>query len=115
MGVSQNWRYLSGEPHDKDHNILGSVLGSPMPIQPSKGPTYGGTRRISRPRHFASVLLVALPSSRFQQGLGVKAQVSSTWGPYLEGQGDLVTWLIIGITRVTMWFIGVIRLLTKFP
>ena len=36
-------------------------------------------------------------------------------GSYLEGQGDLVSRLTIGITRVTIWFIGVINLLTKSP
>ena len=35
--------------------------------------------------------------------------------PYLEGQGDLVGGLIIGISRVTIWVIGVIKLLTKSP
>ena len=36
--------------------------------------------------------------------------------PYLEGQGDLVSGLIIrGISRVIMWIIGVIKLLTKSP
>ena len=35
--------------------------------------------------------------------------------PYLEGQGDLVSGLIMGITRVTIWVIGVINLLTKSP
>ena len=34
---------------------------------------------------------------------------------YLEGQGDLVSGLIMGITRVTIWVIGVINLLTKSP
>ena len=34
---------------------------------------------------------------------------------YLEGQGDLVTRLIMGITRVTIWVIGSIDLLTKYP
>ena len=36
-------------------------------------------------------------------------------GSYLEGQGDLVSRLIIGIFRVTIWVIGVINLLTKSP
>ena len=36
-------------------------------------------------------------------------------GLYLEGQGDLVTRLIRGRTRVTIWVIGVINLLTKSP
>ena len=35
--------------------------------------------------------------------------------PYLEGQGDLVTRLIMGIIGVTMWVIGVINLLTESP
>ena len=34
---------------------------------------------------------------------------------YLEGQGDLVTRLIMGIIGVTIWVIKVINLLTKSP
>ena len=34
---------------------------------------------------------------------------------YLEGQGDLVSRLIMGIIGVTIWVIGVINLLTKSP
>ena len=34
---------------------------------------------------------------------------------YLEGQGGLVSRLIRGITRVTIWVLGVITLLTKSP
>ena len=34
---------------------------------------------------------------------------------YLEGQGDLVSRLIMGISGVTIWVIGVINLLTKSP
>ena len=34
---------------------------------------------------------------------------------YFEGQGNLVTRLIMGILRVTIWVIGVINLLTKSP
>ena len=33
----------------------------------------------------------------------------------LKGQGDLVSGSIMGITRVTIWAIGVINLLTKSP
>ena len=33
----------------------------------------------------------------------------------MEGQGDLVTRLIMGIIGVTIWVIGVINLLTKSP
>ena len=29
MGVSQNWGYRFGGPHNKDYSILGSILGSP--------------------------------------------------------------------------------------
>ena len=36
-------------------------------------------------------------------------------GSYLEGQGDLVSGLIMGIIGVTIWVIGVINLLTKSP
>ena len=34
-------------------------------------------------------------------------------GAYLEGQGDLISRLIMGIIRVTIWYIGVINLLAK--
>ena len=34
---------------------------------------------------------------------------------YLEGQGDLVTRLMMGIIGVTIWVIGVYNLLTKPP
>ena len=27
MGVSQNWGYLFGGPHNQDYGILGSILG----------------------------------------------------------------------------------------
>ena len=29
MGVSLNYGYLFGGPHNKDYSILGSILGSP--------------------------------------------------------------------------------------
>ena len=35
--------------------------------------------------------------------------------PYLEGQRDLVSGLIMGITIVVIWVIGDINLLTKSP
>ena len=35
--------------------------------------------------------------------------------PYLEGHGDLVGSLIMGIHRDTIWVIGGINLLTKSP
>ena len=44
--------------------------------------------------------------------------VSLKQGPfraYLEGQEDLVNGLIMGITWVPIWVIGVINLLTKSP
>ena len=33
--------------------------------------------------------------------------------PYLEGQVDIVSGLIMGINRVTIWVFGVMNLLTK--
>ena len=33
----------------------------------------------------------------------------------MEGQGDLVSGLIMGITRVTIWVVGIMNLLTKSP
>ena len=33
---------------------------------------------------------------------------------YLEGQGDWAGRLLVGITRITVWVIGVINLPTKF-
>ena len=35
--------------------------------------------------------------------------------PCTEGQGDLVSGLMMGISRVTTWVIGFMNLLTKFP
>ena len=35
--------------------------------------------------------------------------------PHLEGREDLVSRLIVGIIKVTKWFIGVIILLAKSP
>ena len=34
---------------------------------------------------------------------------------YLEGHGDLVSRLIMRVTGVTIWAIGVISILTKYP
>ena len=34
---------------------------------------------------------------------------------YLEGQGDLVSRIIMGIIGDTIWLIGVISILTKSP
>ena len=36
-------------------------------------------------------------------------------GPYLEGHGDLVSGLIMGINGLTIWVIGAINLVTKSP
>ena len=40
---------------------------------------------------------------------------ASGGGIYLEGQGDSISRLVMGIARVTIWVIGVINLLTKSP
>ena len=34
---------------------------------------------------------------------------------YLEGQGGLISRILMGITRVLIWVIGVTNLLTKSP
>ena len=44
-----------------------------------------------------------------------KVGLSQNPGPYLEGQGNLLSRLVTGITTVTIWVIGVINLLTKSP
>ena len=51
-------------------------------------------------------------------GTGVPSFIETTKSkaptlPYLEGQEDLASRLILGITGVTIWLIGVINLLTK--
>ena len=45
--------------------------------------------------------------------LGSKAPLLESLDPYLGGQGDLVSRLIIGINGLTIWVTGVINLLTK--
>ena len=45
----------------------------------------------------------------------LKGRGSWTLYSYLEGQGDLVSRLIRGMTRVTIWVIVVVNLLTKSP
>ena len=46
MVVSPNWWYLFGGPYNKDHSILGSMLGSPLFRQiPIKG-LMSGTGRM---------------------------------------------------------------------
>ena len=39
----------------------------------------------------------------------------SRYWDYLGGQGDLVSRLLMGINGITIWVIGVIKLLTKSP
>ena len=41
--------------------------------------------------------------------------VSCAFPPLLGGSGDLVSSLIMGIIRVTIWVTGVVNLLTKSP
>ena len=47
--------------------------------------------------------------------LTVFVQVEMKSSRYPEGQGDLVSRLIRGISRVTIWVFGVISLVTKSP
>ena len=30
LGVSKNWGHVFGDPHNKDYNTLGSILGFPI-------------------------------------------------------------------------------------
>ena len=39
----------------------------------------------------------------------------SSYGGYLEGQGNFISRLIMGKTRFSIWVIGVTNLLTKSP
>ena len=60
------------------------------------------------------------PSKYEEKGVGLFAWVTPppvprTGGPHLDGQGDLVSGLILGISRVITWVIGVINLLSKSP
>ena len=43
----------------------------------------------------------------------VSYSLNSEYPPYLEGQGDSVSRLIREISRITIWAVGVINLLTK--
>ena len=47
--------------------------------------------------------------------LGFRAKGLLVHIAFLEGQGDLVSSLIIGIIRVAIWTRGVINLLTESP
>ena len=47
--------------------------------------------------------------------LGSRVVCGRTCKAYLEGQGDLVSGLIMGMIRATIWVIGVIKPLTKSP
>ena len=45
----------------------------------------------------------------------IATSLARSFIPYLEGQWDLVSMLLMGITRVTIWVIGVTNLLTTSP
>ena len=49
------------------------------------------------------------------KGCGILRSLQELILLYLGGQGDLVNRLLMGISRVTIWLIGVINLLTKSP
>ena len=71
------------------------------------------TRSLFRPDRWSAAWMIFLKRTR------VKTWRLRGWGGYkalnLEGQGDLVSGLIRGISRVTIWVIGVINLLNKSP
>ena len=55
------------------------------------------------------------PEDCWINGHAVQAVLALGLRAYLEGQGDLVTSLIMGIIWVTIWVIGVKTILTKSP
>ena len=62
------------------------------------------------------ICLIASAHSKLDsQALSLAPGSSSLRPGYLEGNGDLVHRLVIGITRVTIWVIGIINILTKSP
>ena len=48
-------------------------------------------------------------------GIPHTLKIATSWGSYLEGQGDLLGRLIMGVIGVTIWVVGVINLLTSPP
>ena len=53
-------------------------------------------------------------ASQAQKARAGPTQPSSLWlRDYLEGQGDLVSRLLTGISRVTFWVIGIINCLLR--
>ena len=62
-------------------------------------------RKVSSSVETPKLFKRALPTLR------LSAQTIHTW----RVKGDLASGLIMGISRVTIWVIGVINLLIKFP
>ena len=86
MKVPQNFGYIFGGPYNKDYSIWGSIMGPPI---------LGNYH-------------ILFPMS----SLGPSPLSSKH---HLEGHGDLVSRLRMGISRDTIWVIGVINVLTKPP
>ena len=69
--------------------------------------TLNGTP-VNRPYH---VLRQDTVGCQVEQGLAVKG---IGFELYLEGRGDVVTGLVMGMSRGAVWVFGAINLLTKF-
>ena len=69
----------------------------------------------TRPQHTSTVESRAIGQTTPSVFWHAPELYSHDFGPYLEGQGDIVSGLILGISRVIIWVIGVINLLSKSP
>ena len=76
MGVSQNWGYLLGVPHNKDYSILGYTLGSTyfgkLPYSPSYvlKPLGDGIEILRYPVHVSASFLQPPTTGRSDLGNG---------------------------------------------
>ena len=93
-------------PHRRSHLLIPHTSYI-LPMQVCTTGAGSSVTRIPVMMILAASLHSRLPHKLLQRALNPK--------PYVESQGDLVSGLIRGITRITIWVIGVINLLTKSP
>ena len=94
--------YLS---YNYDKDSLGSQLGLPKKIKFGESSPLSGEAQ-DNPKEIKFRRLPLRPG--FRNGLAIRRS-------YLEGQGELVSGLIRGLTRVTIWVVGEINLRTQSP
>ena len=105
-GVSQNLGYLFGVPNN------GSIVFWGL----HWGPLILGNCQVSKPRvepHVATCYSVQNLDGYFWETSWPPRPYKRCIEPYLEGQGDLVSRLIMGMIGVSKWLIGVISILTR--